>query len=258
MALMTDLRMDHYLEVDFSGFEKLVDGQPLSAVIRDQGALSPEIVRSVLAQAALALGVAHEAGVVHRDVKPANILVREDGLVKLTDFGIARAIDTIGHTRVGEMLGTPNYISPEQAVGQTATGASDLYALGVVAHEMLTGQRPFDRGTPIATAMCHVNEPPPPLGDDVPQDLRDVVASLLEKDPEARPENALAVAVLLGVAPAELSGLDVDLASGVASSYVVLPVTPLTPSTPLEAVKPADRAPADLPTMAAGPEELLD
>ena len=113
---------------------------------------------------------------------------------------------------------------------------------------MLTGKRPFDRGTPIATAMCHVNEPPPPLGDEVPEDLRDVVASLLEKDPTDRPENALAVAVLLGVAPAELADVDVDLASGVPSGgYVVLPVTPLTPSTPLEAVKPADRAPARPP-----------
>lgn len=127
---------------------ELVAGQPLSAVIREQGALSPEVVRSVLAQAALALGTAHEAGVVHRDVKPANILVREDGVVKLTDFGIARAMDAIGHTRVGEMLGTPNYISPEQAVGEQATGASDLYALGVVAHEMLTGTRPSTAGPP--------------------------------------------------------------------------------------------------------------
>lgn len=237
---------------------ELVQGLPLSAIIRDQGAMQPEAVRSILGQAALALGTAHEAGVVHRDVKPANILVREDGLVKLTDFGIARAIDTIGHTRVGEMLGTPNYISPEQAIGQQATGASDLYALGVVAHEMLTGKRPFDRGTPIATALCHVNEPPPPLGDEVPEDLRDVVASLLEKDPADRPDNALTVAVMLGVAPAELADVDVDLAAGVPSGYVVLPVTPLTPSTPLEPVQPADRAPADLPTMAAGPEELLD
>jgi serine/threonine protein kinase len=251
---------------------ELVPGLPLSAIIREQGAMQPEPVRSILGQAALALGTAHEAGVVHRDVKPANILVREDGLVKLTDFGIARAIDTIGHTRVGEMLGTPNYISPEQAIGQPATGASDLYALGVVAHEMLTGKRPFDRGTPIATALCHVNEPPPPLGDEVPEDLRDVVASLLEKDPADRPENALAVAVMLGVAPAELAEVDVD--PGTPSGYVVLPVTPLTPSTPLEAVsvtdepvdeaapeaagRPADRAPADLPTMSAAPEELLD
>lgn len=237
---------------------ELVDGLPLSAVIRDQGAMQPDVVRSVLGQAALALGTAHEAGVVHRDVKPANILVRPDGLVKLTDFGIARAMDAIGHTRVGEMLGTPNYISPEQAVGEQATGASDLYALGVVGHEMLTGKRPFDRGTPIATALCHVNEPPPPLGDDVPEDLRATVEALLEKDPADRPGNALEVAVMLGVAPAELAGLDVDLASGVPSGYVVLPVTPLTPSTPLEPVPPADRAPADIPTMAAGPEELLD
>jgi serine/threonine protein kinase len=241
---------------------ELVQGLPLSAVIREHGAMAHEPVRSILGQAALALGTAHEAGVVHRDVKPANILVREDGLVKLTDFGIARAIDAIGHTRVGEMLGTPNYISPEQAIGQAATGASDLYSLGVVAHEMLTGKRPFDRGTPIATALCHVNEPPPPLGDDVPEDLRAVVASLLQKDPADRPDSAIAVAVMLGMAPPELADVEVDAASGASSGasggYVVLPVTPLTPSTPLEAVKPPDRAPAEIPTMAAGPEELLD
>jgi serine/threonine protein kinase len=234
---------------------ELVQGLPLSAVIREHGAMAHEPVRSILGQAALALGTAHEAGVVHRDVKPANILVREDGLVKLTDFGIAR-------TRVGEMLGTPNYISPEQAIGQAATGASDLYSLGVVAHEMLTGKRPFDRGTPIATALCHVNEPPPPLGDDVPEDLRAVVASLLQKDPADRPDSAIAVAVMLGMAPPELADVEVDAASGASSGasggYVVLPVTPLTPSTPLEAVKPPDRAPAEIPTMAAGPEELLD
>ena len=250
---------------------ELVQGLPLSAIIRDQGALQPETVRSILGQAALALGTAHEAGVVHRDVKPANILVREDGMVKLTDFGIARATEAIGHTRVGEMLGTPNYISPEQAVGQQATGASDLYALGVVAHEMFTGQRPFDRGTPIATAMSHVNEPPPPLGDDVPADLRVVVEALLEKDPADRPENARAVAVMLGVPIGdELSDLDIDPAAGVPSGYVVLPVTPLTPSTPLKTVPPAGEhrngasaedssaAPAEVPTMAATAEELLD
>lgn len=253
---------------------ELVTGLPLSAIVREQGALPPETVRSVLAQAALALGTAHSAGVVHRDVKPANILIRNDGVVKLTDFGIARAVDAIGHTRVGEMLGTPNYISPEQAVGRPATGASDLYALGIVAHEMLTGTRPFDRGTPIATAMSHVNEPPPPLGDDVPADLRAVVATLLEKDPAARPANAHAVAVMLGVATSELTGLDLDLAAGVPSGYVVLPVTPLTPARPLRvgadsavadgAVTDAARSDAarsdavDEPTVAGRPEDLRD
>ena len=239
---------------------ELIEGLPLSAVIRDQGALDAENVRSILAQAALALGVAHEAGVVHRDVKPANILLREDGVVKLTDFGIARAMDSIGHTRVGEMLGTPNYISPEQATGATATGASDLYALGVVAHEMLTGVRPFDRGTPIATAMSHVNEPPPPLSEDVPAELRAVVSTLLEKDPEKRPANARTVAVMLGVASTELSGVDLGLASGVDSSYVL----PSTPVTPMDLRRPAEEAGPDkpdgldTPTVAARPEELLD
>jgi serine/threonine protein kinase len=231
---------------------ELIEGLPLSAVIRDQGgALDAENVRSILAQAALALGLAHEAGVVHRDVKPANILIREDGVVKLTDFGIARAMDSIGHTRVGEMLGTPNYISPEQAMGATATGASDLYALGVVAHEMLTGVRPFDRGTPIATAMSHVNEPPPPLTEEVPAELRAVVATLLEKDPEKRPANARTVAVMLGMASTELSGLDLGLASGVDSDYVL----PATPVTPMNLRKPA---PLDAPTVAGRPEDLLD
>ena len=221
---------------------ELVPGLPLSAIIREQGPIAPESVRSIIGQAALALGVAHEARVVHRDVKPANILVRPDGVVKLTDFGIARALDAIGHTRFGEMLGTPNYISPEQALGEQATGASDLYALGVVAHEMLNGQRPFDRGTPIATAMSHVNEPPPPLGDDVPIELRAVVQALLEKQPEARPANARAVAQMLGIADNELSGLAEGLASAVSGDYVDETRTPV----------------ADLPTVSRRAEDLLD
>ena len=199
---------------------ELVPGLPLSVIIRESGPMEPPLVRSIIGQAALGLGVAHEARVVHRDVKPPNILIRPDGVVKLTDFGIARALDASGHTRVGEMLGTPNYISPEQAKGEVATGASDLYALGVVAHEMLSGTRPFDRGTPIATAMSHVNEPPPPLGDDVPDDLRAVVEHLLQKDPLDRPANAAAVAVALGIEPTELAGLAEGMAAAVGDAYV--------------------------------------
>ena len=197
---------------------ELVEGEPLSAILRKRGPLSPHEVRSIIGQAALALGVAHEARVVHRDVKPANIMVRDDGLVKLTDFGIARALDASGHTQHGEMLGTPNYISPEQALGHAATGASDLYALGVVAHEMLSGQRPFDRGTPIATALSHVNEPSPPLPDDVPEDLRDLILECLEKDPERRPANAAAVAIRLGLGDQEVRGLALGLATAINGS----------------------------------------
>jgi serine/threonine-protein kinase len=197
---------------------ELVEGEPLSAILNKRGPLPPHEVRSIMGQAALALGVAHEARVVHRDIKPANIMVREDGLVKLTDFGIARALDASGHTQHGEMLGTPNYISPEQALGHAATGASDLYALGVVAHEMLVGQRPFDRGTPIATALSHVNEAPPPLPDTVPEDLRDLITECLEKDPEHRPANAAAVAVRLGMGDQELRGLALGLATAINGS----------------------------------------
>lgn len=193
---------------------ELVEGRPLSELIREQP-LHSERVRSVLLQSALALGVAHEQGVVHRDVKPANILLRDDDLVKLTDFGIARALDASGHTRQGEMLGTPHYISPEQAMGEPATGASDLYALGVVAHEALSGRRPFDAQTPVATALCHVQEPPPPLPADVPRELAELVEDLLAKDPDDRPANAREVAVRLGLHDHELVGLSLGAARAV-------------------------------------------
>jgi serine/threonine-protein kinase len=194
---------------------ELVDGQPLSAMIKERRRIEADQVRSIIGQCALALGVAHEARVVHRDVKPANILVRDDGLVKLTDFGIARAVDASGHTRAGDLLGTPSYLSPEQALGRPATGASDLYALGIVGHEMLSGAKPFDKPTPIATAMSHLHEPPPPLPDDVPEDLVGVIEHLLEKDPRNRPENARAVAIRLGLADHEIMGLALGLAQAV-------------------------------------------
>jgi serine/threonine protein kinase len=189
-----------------------VDGQPLSAVLRQRGRLPHGEVRSIMGQAALALAVAHRARVVHRDVKPANIMVRRDGLVKLTDFGIARALDASGHTRHGDLLGTPNYISPEQVLGQPATGSSDLYALGVVAHEMVSGRRPFDRETPFATAFSHVQEPPPPLPDDLPEDLAVVIEDCLAKDPTQRPPHATAVALRLGLGDNETMGLALGLA----------------------------------------------
>ena len=194
---------------------ELVEGKPLSQLIRECGPLPVDQVRSVIGQCALALGVAHAAELVHRDVKPANILVRDDGLVKLTDFGIARAADASGHTRTGDVYGTPSYISPEQALGRPTTGASDLYALGVVGHEMLCGAKPFDRPTPIAIALAHLHDAPPPLPDDVPEALAGVIEDMLAKDPADRPPNARAVAIRLGLADHEIMGLALGLAQAV-------------------------------------------
>jgi serine/threonine-protein kinase len=226
---------------------ELVDGKPLSQLIREYGPMPADHVRSVIGQCALALGVAHSAKVVHRDVKPANILVREDWLVKLTDFGIARAIDASGHTRAGDLLGTPSYISPEQALGRPATGASDLYALGVVGHEMLSGTKPFEKPTPIATAMSHIHEPPPPLPDDVPEDLAGVIEHLLAKDPQDRPENARAVAIRLGLADHEMAGLALGLAQAVYGES----------SLDTDGVLPDPAAPPEPETMAVDTATLL-
>ena len=178
---------------------ELVPGEPLSHLVQREGALDADRVRSIMAQAALALDAAHDAGVVHRDVKPANILLTPEGTVKLTDFGIARALDGSGQTLTGEIVGTPHYLSPEQALGEAATGASDLYALGVVAHELLTGRRPFDKVTPVATALAQVNDPPPPLPDEVPAELRGLIERCLAKSPTDRPRSARELAELLGV-----------------------------------------------------------
>jgi len=225
-----------------------VEGRSLSQLVREEGPVDPDRVRSIVGQAALALGVAHDAGVVHRDVKPANILIRPDGLVKLTDFGIARAVNAAGHTRMGELLGTPHYLSPEQALGEPASGASDLYALGVVAHELLTAKRPFEGLTPIATALLHVHEPPPPLPASVPDALATIVGDLLAKDPADRPPNALAVAVRLGLADHEMAGLALGLARMVYGD-----------EEPDHELTPLSRALLDpSPTMAADARDLLD
>ena len=161
---------------------ELVDGQPLSALLRGGRPLDPEVVRDLMAQAADAIGAAHRAGIVHRDVKPANLLVTPDRQIKITDFGIARASDGLGLTATGQVMGTPQYLSPEQARGATATPASDVYSLGVVAFECLAGHRPFDADSPVATALAHLNDPVPDLPPEVPADLAAVVRRAMAKD----------------------------------------------------------------------------
>ena len=169
---------------------ELVDGEPLSALLQREGRLSTERTLDIIGQAALALEAAHAIGVVHRDVKPGNLLVRPDGVVKITDFGIARAADAVPITRTGSLIGTAYYLSPEQAAGSAVTPASDVYSLGVVAYECLTGQRPFPGTNPMAVAAAHIGEQPPTLPADVPEPVRDLVMRALDKDPAKRPAHA--------------------------------------------------------------------
>ena len=179
---------------------ELVDGQPLSTLLRDGRALDPEVVRDLLGQAGDALAAAHRAGIVHRDVKPANLLVTPDREVKVTDFGIARAASSSAITGTGQVMGTPQYLSPEQARGEQASPASDVYSLGVVAFECLTGHRPFQKDTAVATALAHLHDPVPPLPATVPADLAAVVTRALAKDPKERyPDAAAFTAALRGV-----------------------------------------------------------
>jgi serine/threonine-protein kinase len=189
-----------YGEIDGSAYlvMELVPGQPLSAILAERGALPAAEAVPLLQQAAQGLQAAHSAGLVHRDVKPGNLLVTPDGQVKITDFGIARAGGQAPLTRTGEVMGTAQYLAPEQAMGRAATASSDVYALGIVAYEALSGRRPFDADNPVAVAMAQVNDAPPPLPAAVPPAVAAVVLQALAKDPDERPHDAAALSDALG------------------------------------------------------------
>jgi serine/threonine protein kinase len=173
---------------------ELVPGEPLSKILNRSGVLSTEATLDLVSQAARALQVAHDAGIIHRDIKPGNLMVTGDGTVKITDFGIARNGQVSELTQAGMVMGTAHYVSPEQASGKDITPATDLYSLGVVAYECLAGRPPFDADSTVAIALKHVREPPPELPTEVPAPVRELIRQLLAKNPTRRPGPAQDVA----------------------------------------------------------------
>jgi serine/threonine-protein kinase len=186
---------------------KFVDGEPLDRLLARLGRIPPQAAMELIAQAASALQAVHDRGIVHRDVKPGNLLVQRDGTLVLTDFGIARSDLANRLTDAGMVLGTAAYCAPEQAEGAPVTPAVDIYALGVVAYECLVGQRPFDGDSAVTIALKHIREAPPPLPAEIPPAVRTLVEIALSKDPARRYPTARAMseaarAIASGQAPA--------------------------------------------------------
>ncbi|MGH7517350.1 MAG: protein kinase domain-containing protein, partial [Gemmatimonadales bacterium] len=217
---------------------KYVEGRPLDGIIRELGPLPIPMVQAILGQVASAFGYAHRHGVIHRDIKPANILIDDEGWAVVTDFGIAKVSDSKGLTMTGLSVGTPTYMSPEQVAGDGVTPASDQYALGILAYEMLTGKPPFQGANAMAMMYAHVHQPPPPLEPvrpDCPEPLRDAVMRMLDKEPANRWPSVEDAIVAIG-APPPLSHDDptrsqlIELArTGATERLAGIPRTPKSP-----------------------------
>ncbi|MGA0567796.1 serine/threonine-protein kinase [Rathayibacter sp. KR2-224] len=181
-----------YGEEDGSAFlvMELVPGEALSSILERERTLSTDKVLDIVAQTAAALHAAHAAGLVHRDIKPGNLLITPDGRVKITDFGIARIADQVPLTATGQVMGTVQYLSPEQASGHPASPTTDIYSLGIVAYECLAGRRPFTGESQVAIAMAQINEQPPPLPVTVSEPVRNLVYACIAKNPAERPSSA--------------------------------------------------------------------
>ena len=183
-----DFGLDDATERQYIAME-FVDGQSCAEILRDEGHLGPDEAVDILTQACRGLDYAHRNGVVHRDVKPGNLLRNRDGVVKLADFGIAKAAEQSDITKVGSVVGTAAYLSPEQARGEPAGPASDLYALGVVCYQLLAGRLPYEAASLTDLARQQDTGPPQPLQQvnrDVPPALSAAVLRALEHHPDDR------------------------------------------------------------------------
>ena len=228
---------------------ELVPGEALSSVLERDRSLSVDRVLDIVAQTAAALQAAHSAGLVHRDIKPGNLLITPDGRVKITDFGIARIADQVPLTATGQVMGTVQYLSPEQASGHPASPSTDIYSLGIVAYEALAGKRPFTGESQVAIAMAQINERPPPLPTSIPEPVRNLVLSCISKSPKERPATAqhLARAAALlrrGDVAGAAAAVPGILSSAVLASVAATPAEPAT-ATATTVLTPA--APADQP-----------
>ncbi|WP_035879196.1 protein kinase [Cryobacterium sp. MLB-32] len=181
-----------YGEEDGSAFlvMELVPGEALSTILEREHVLPTDKVLDIVAQTSLALHAAHAAGLVHRDIKPGNLLITPEGRVKITDFGIARIADQVPLTATGQVMGTVQYLSPEQASGHPASPTTDIYSIGIVAYESLAGRRPFTGESQVAIAMAQINETAPELPATVSEPVRNLVFACLAKNPAERPASA--------------------------------------------------------------------
>ncbi len=240
---------------------ELVAGDDLATILRDRGSLSIDDSVRVGIATASALEAAHRKGIVHRDVKPGNILITDDGDVKVTDFGIARAVAEASMTVTGTTLGSVHYFSPEQARGDEVTGASDVYSLGIVLFEMLTGRRPFEADTAAAVALKRLNEDPPTptsMGHALPPGLEAIVMRAMAREPADRFPDAGALAEALRVWRRDPDATPVPgaaVAAGAAAAAVAGAAAAQTPpgGEPTVYVPPRVTSPADRQAVGTAP-----
>jgi eukaryotic-like serine/threonine-protein kinase len=222
----------HYIVME------MVEGETLADLLRREGPLSPDRAARIAGTVARALEAAHEKGLIHRDVKPGNVMLTRDGDVKVMDFGIARAATDDTLTQTGMVLGTASYLSPEQSRGEPVNHRSDVYSLGCVLYEMLTGRPPFEGGTPVGVAYKHVHErpdPPSSVNPAVPPEVEAVVMRALEKDPDARYPSADAFREAL------TSTVASESTEPLVESTAVLPRSDAAPTQPLSHRRPPRR-----------------